>query len=410
MNAMKVDVLVIGAGPAGVMAAAELHKNGFEILVVEKQQFPRFVIGESLLPRCMDNLKATGMLDAVEKHEFQKKLGFVFYRNGATCGFDFSEQFTDGWSRTWEVTRADFDKILADELAKRGVSIEYETTVTDVVFDGSDSSTTVEDKDGNRSTIHARFIVDASGYGRVLPHLLDLSIPSTLPTRDTLFTHFIDSKRPDSPENERIVYHIPETEVYVWIIPFSNGNTSVGFVGASEKFEIFPGTNDDKLRSMIKSVPGIAGRFGEAEMVFPAKRIHGFSVGIKQLYGEGYVLTGNATEFLDPIFSSGVTFATESGLLAGKLVSRELQNNAVDWQTEYVDYVMHGVEVFKNYVEAWYDGSLQDIFFSKRNNPEIRRQICSILAGYVWDYDNPCVKNSKRMIRNLAKIVRLDRV
>jgi flavin-dependent dehydrogenase len=126
---------------------------------------------------------------------------------------------------------------------------------------------------------------------------------------------------------------------------------------------------------------------------------------VKQHFGKGYVLTGNSAEFIDPIFSSGVTFATESGALAAELVARELSGEWVDWQREYTDYIQRGVEVFKSFITHWYDGSLQKIFISDRENNNVREQICSVLAGYVWDLDNPMVTKHKRAIAALANIL-----
>src|SRR6195952_2312287 len=149
MNTEKVDVLVIGAGPAGTVAASIVNKAGFKVKIVEKLRFPRFVIGESLLPRCMEALAEAGFVDAVKEKGFQEKFGAKFVKNGKICDYMFSDQFTPGWSWTWQVPRAEFDKTLADTVEKMGVPVHYETTVTGIKFDGEHSVTTVEDIDGN---------------------------------------------------------------------------------------------------------------------------------------------------------------------------------------------------------------------------------------------------------------------
>ena len=133
----------------------------------------------------------------------------------------------------------------------------------------------------------------------------------------------------------------------------------------------------------------------------------GYSIGVKQVYGNGFVLCGNSTEFLDPIFSSGVTLATFSGLQAAKLTHQQLQGKPVDWEKEYAEVLTHGVEVFRSYVNAWYNGDLQTIFFNNDINPDIKKQICSVLAGYVWDYTNPFVKKHKTIISSLVKVIKI---
>ncbi len=172
MKTEKVDVLVIGAGPSGTVAASIINKAGFTVKIVEKVKFPRFVIGESLLPRCMEALTEAGFVDAVKERGFQEKFGAKFVKNGKVCDYFFADQFTAGWNWTWQVPRAEFDKILADTVEKMGVPVSYETTVTGIVFNGSNSVTTVEDIDSNKSQIEARFIVDGSGYGRVIPRFV----------------------------------------------------------------------------------------------------------------------------------------------------------------------------------------------------------------------------------------------
>lgn len=402
MNSDKVDVLVIGAGPSGSMAASMVNKNGLKVKVVEKTQFPRFVIGESLLTKCMEHFEEAGVLDVLKEQGYQVKKGAIFLKGDKRCEFDFSEQYTKGWEWTWQVPRADFDKVIADKVESMGVEINYETTVIDIKFNGSDSITTVVDKHGVESKIEARFIVDASGYGRVIPKMFDLDAPSSLPTRDTLFTHFKDVNRPDGHDMNRIVAVAHKPDVWIWIIPFSNGNTSLGFVGNPEFINQFSGTQEEKLKALINLEPLIKDRFLAAEMVFEPKHISGYSIGVKNLYGDGYVLTGNSTEFLDPIFSAGVTFATESGVVAGKLVSRALKGGDVDWQKEYTDYVVSGIEIFRTFIEGWYNGSIHKIFFSDQVERSIKAKLCSVLAGYVWDKSNPFVTRHKQSVRNLA--------
>ncbi len=144
MSTQATDVLVIGAGPAGTVAASIVNKAGYKVRIVEKMKFPRFVIGESLLPRCMEALEEAGFLDAVKEKIFQEKGGAKFVKNGKICDYRFAEQFTKGWEWTWQVPRAEFDKTLADTVEKMGVPIDYETTVTAIEFKGSDSITTVD--------------------------------------------------------------------------------------------------------------------------------------------------------------------------------------------------------------------------------------------------------------------------
>jgi len=405
MNKEKVDVLVIGAGPSGTVAASIVNKAGYSVKIVEKLQFPRFVIGESLLPRCMEALTEAGFVDAVKEKGFQEKTGAKFVKNGKICDYFFADQFTAGWNWTWQVPRAEFDKTLADTVEKLGVPVSYETTVTGISFNGSDSVTTVEDKQGNKTEIAARFIIDGSGYGRVIPKLFSLDKPSTQPPRKALFTHTVDKKRLMADEPNRITIVVHEPGVWIWIIPFSNGITSLGFVGHPEFFKKYGGDNETQLRALIATQPYFSDRFKDVEFVFEPRVLESWSTTTDKFYGDGFVLTGNVTEFLDPIFSSGVTLATVSSQTAAHLVIKKLKGEAVDWEKEYMEPVMQGVNTFRAYVEAWYDGTLDTIFFADNPVQEIKNKICSVLAGYVWDMNNDFVKDAKTAVTKLAKTI-----
>ncbi|HEX3165088.1 MAG TPA: NAD(P)/FAD-dependent oxidoreductase [Chitinophagaceae bacterium] len=407
MKTEKVDVLVIGAGPSGTVAASIINKAGFKVKIVEKLKFPRFVIGESLLPRCMEALTEAGFIDAVKEKGFQEKFGAKFVKNGKVCDYLFADQFTPGWNWTWQVPRAEFDKTLADTVEKMGVPVSYETTVTGIEFNGSDSVTTVEDSNGNKSRIEAKFIVDGSGYGRVIPRLFNLDKPSNLPPRRTLFTHVVDTKRSTDDEPNRITIIVHQKGIWIWVIPFSNGLTSVGFVGDPEFFKQYEGSNEEQLRKLIASEPYLRERMNGVEMVFEPKILESWSTTSEKFFDDGFVLTGNVTEFLDPVFSSGVTLAVVSSQLAAQLVIRKLNGENVDWNKEYSEPMMQGINTFRSYVMAWYEGTLDTIFFADNQVEKIKSMICSVLAGYVWDTDNPYVKNHKTALHKLARTVEL---
>ncbi len=410
MSTIKTDVLVIGAGPAGCIAASIIHKNGLDVRVVEKTKFPRFVIGESLLPRVMDHLEEAGLMDEVMTGGFQKKYGAKFIMNEKVCDFNFSDQFTNGWTWTWQVPRAQFDQLLANGLTKKNIPVSFETSVTGIQFNEDETSvTTVEDVHGIKTQIEARYIIDASGYGRVIPTLLGLNKQSGFDPRKTHFTHYKDPKRPEGVEGNRITVVVHRQQIWIWIIPFSNGVTSVGFVGDPEFFKGFPTDAEERMKAIVADCDFLRERFKNQEMVLAPRTIEGYAITSTKFFGSGFVTVGNATEFLDPVFSSGVTFAMESGSTAAKLVSRKLKGEFVDFQKEYVDHMMQGINTFRTYVSSWYNGDLHEIFFSKNQDPGIKRQICSVLAGYVWDLENPFVKKHARAVKALATIIRMQK-
>lgn len=410
MKDITTDVLIIGAGPSGTVAAAHLANHGITLKVVEKSYFPRFVIGESLLPRCMDHFEEVGLLDCLMAQNFEIKSGARFLKDDIVCNFDFSKKHTKGWDYTWQVPRADFDHTLAKEIVKMGVNVSFGHEVTAIDFnENGHSTTTIKDPDGEEYQIKAKFIIDSSGYGRVLPRFLNLDQPSSLNPNSAIFTHLKEPNRPLGVEGTLITFDVVKDEVWLWVIPFSNGNTSIGFVGPTTFIESFDGTNSEKLREMLKISTYYYPRLKNLDFLFEPYVIKNYSKAVKQLYGKGYALTGNSAEFLDPVFSSGVTFATESGLKAAKLIAMELKGETVDWEKDYSEYIMKGVDVFRTYVSEWYTGNLQKIFFHRPENPTIKKQICSVLAGYVWDETNPFVKNHNRLVKTVAKVIDMER-
>ncbi len=407
----NVDVLVIGAGPSGSVAASYLHKMGVNVKVVEKTQFPRIVVGESLIPRVMDHFAEADLFPTLDSMGFQKKPGARFIRGNEICIFDFSDKFSEGWDWTWQIPRADFDLAIANEMIKKGVDLEFESEVTNIEFNGTDSITTVINKNKQEKKIHAKFLIDSSGYGRVLPRLLNLNATSKLSPHSAIFSHIKDVRRPDGIEGTQISFDILKTKVWLWVIPFSNGNTSIGIVGPTDFIDSLSNNNSNKkaLEKAITLSEFYIKRFGNLPFEFDPIKLHNYSISVQKMFGEGYVLTGNSTEFLDPVFSSGVCFATESGMLAAKLSIKQINGENINWQTQYSDHMNKGIDVFTTYIQEWYTGNLQELFFHKPENPDVKRKICSVLAGYVWDDKNPFVKKHDNVIRNMAHLIKMEK-
>lgn len=412
MNKENVDILIIGAGPSGSVAAGYLQKQGAKIKVVEKQKFPRIVVGESLIPRVMDHFDEAGLFETLDSYAFEKKPGARFIRGKEICIFDFSNKFGEGWDWTWQIPRADFDKAMTDELQRKGVDIAFETEVTHVEFHETDSITTIKDKNGTVSQIHAKFVIDCSGYGRVLPRILNLESPSKLDPHSAIFTHVKDINRPDGVEGTQISFDIIETEVWLWVIPFSNGNTSIGIVGPTDYIDKLSstGNTEEAIKNAIKLSDFYVKRFDKLPFEFDPIHLKNYSVAVSQFYGEGYALTGNSTEFLDPVFSSGVCFATESGILAAKLALKQINGEEVNWEKEYAEYMKFGIDVFTTYVKEWYTGNLQELFYHQPENPDVKRKICAVLAGYVWNKENTFVTKHHNIIKNMAYMIRENKM
>lgn len=398
-------VLVIGAGPSGAIASALIKQQGLDVVVLEKSHFPRFSIGESLLPQSMEFVEQAGMLEAVRKEGFQYKDGAAFYLKGKYTTFDFQDKFSPGHGTTFQVPRGRFDHILANEAMRQGVDVRYGYEITSIKFLSEHVELDYQTDKGERNSITADFVLDASGFGRVLPRLLDLESPSSLPVRTSLFTHVTDNISSKKFDRNKILItvHPEHKDIWYWTIPFSNGNSSVGVVAEPHLMDSVSGDNKTKLQEFIHQAPNLREILGNADYFTDVGKLIGYSADVKSLYGDRFALLGNAGEFLDPVFSSGVTIAMKSASLAAPLVVRQLKGNPVDWENEYSVALRKGVDTFRTFVTAWYDGRFQDIIFHPEQHTEIRRMISSILAGYAWDTNNPYVTDSLRRVNTLAE-------
>ncbi|MBX7114705.1 MAG: tryptophan 7-halogenase [Myxococcaceae bacterium] len=403
MNPLSSDVLIIGAGPSGSIAAALLRRQGHSVTVIERQKFPRFSIGESLLAHALDFIAEAGMSEAVHSAGFQYKNGATFVRGDEVTDFNFAQQFTQGSPYTFQVQRAPFDQVLAEQAEAQGAVVRYEEEIVNAKFGAEKQVVTVRNKAGETYDITSRFVLDASGFGRTLPKMLNLEVPSAFPVRRAYFTHVEDRMLSNAFDRQKIVITVHPTlhDIWFWLIPFSNGRSSLGVVARDEHFARFATDPVSRLRGLVAETPSLARLLTDAVFDTPVNELRGYSANVKTMHGQGWALLGNAAEFLDPVFSSGVTIAMKSASMAAKVLHRQLGGEPVNWEADFAVPLKKGVDAFRTYVSSWYDGRFQTVIFHPKPDPKIKAMLCSVLAGYAWDEQNPFVSQSERRLQSL---------
>lgn len=402
MQVTQTDVVIIGAGPAGSLAAAVLAAKGHRVEMIERTHFPRFSIGESLLAQSVEYLGQAGLLEDVQAHGFQFKDGAVFHLNGISSTIYFPDKSAPGPSITFQVMRSDFDNILAQGAAKKGANVSFGQEVIAFRSDDGGAALDVRDEAGLVRRIEARFALDASGFGRTLSRLCDLETPSDFPLRRAVFGQVVDHISEPSFDRDKILISINPSnpQIWYWLIPLKDGLSSIGAVGPQEAIEAAGANDHERLWNLIGEVPYKALVLKNAAIYRPIATITGYACNVKSLVGPSYALLGNAAEFLDPVFSSGVTIALKSASLAAGLVDRQLKGEKPDWQKEFAEELYVGIDTFRACVDAWYSGALQRIIFNRPPGmTDVSRMLTSVLAGYAWDRENNFVKQPRRFMR-----------
>ena len=213
--------------------------------------------------------------------------------------------------------------------------------------------------------MHSSFSMPAA-LRAYLPRLLNLETPSAFPVRNAVFTHVEDGIAADTFDRNKIhvIVHPRQRDVWYWLIPFPE-RCSIGVVGRKEFFAAYPADLEQRLRLLVEEEPFLRGLLRQARWDTPARELSGYAANVKSMHGKGFALLGNAAEFLDPVFSSGVTIAMRSASMAVQVLDRQLDGERVDWQADFEVPLRRGIDTFRAYVRAWYDGNFQDLMFAR---------------------------------------------
>ncbi|HEY1684069.1 MAG TPA: NAD(P)/FAD-dependent oxidoreductase [Tepidisphaeraceae bacterium] len=385
MNEKSCDVLVIGGGPAGATAAYLLAKNGIKVTLLEKSRFPRFHIGESILPQAFPLIQEIGLERAFRKIPHVPKLGAEFGMGDdpKTTLFTFQSALILG-SWTFNVERSVFDKMLLDEARNAGADVRENRTVKQInrLGDG-DCALTL---DGG-TILTSRYVLDASGDGCVVGRHLGIRKP----IRDrnlqkvAYFAHFENVQRlPGDQEGSPAI--IISDEGWFWLIPINEKITSVGFVCHPDFHKSIRVAPHQLLNWAILRCPVVRQRMKNATGETDNKILADFSYTCKPYAGAGYFLLGDAGCFLDPIFSTGVTLAMKSAQCAATLMQKILAQNISPARArrQYIRFVEGSTSIFWHLIKNYYKHSFRELFLDGEGPLDVHGAVISILAGHVF--------------------------
>lgn len=375
------DVLIIGGGPAGSTAATLLARAGRRVLVVEREKFPRFHIGESLLPYSMPVFERLGVkqrLDETFLHKFGAELS-------TACGsrqvrFFFREGFQIAHHRAYQVERATFDKLLLDHAAASGAEVREGTAVERVAFDEEGASVTL--REGGE--VRARFVIDASGRHTVLGTQFDLKRRYDGLNKFSVFAHFEGVMR-EPGEIGTLTRMLRDEDRWFWIIPITETRTSIGVVTDAETFKRARQTPEQFFADAMAAQPVLLQRMATAERVTQVHATGDYSYRSTRLAGDRWLLAGDAAGFIDPVFSTGVFLALSSGESAADAVETALSEPARRQRAfaAYERCLGRVMTLYLRFVRSWYQHEFAEVISSEAPPLQMAGAVNSILAGNI---------------------------
>jgi flavin-dependent dehydrogenase len=391
------DVAILGGGPAGSVCGARLAAKGRHVVVLERERHPRFHLGESLLPGSLGVLDAVGVLEEV-RARFLVKRGarFVDGRDETrTARFAFRDAFHARWDHAFQVPRDAFDELLFRRAGACGAELREAWRARRVVpAAGRDGTAVVEalDPDGAPHAIRARFVVDATGRDALLARAAgDVERIAHL-DRTAIYTQVRGAWR-DQGEREgdiQLVVLGEETQRgWLWMIPFADGRTSVGAVVSGAWVRAHGADPESMFEAAVHEAPAAAAMLDGSERLFAPKATADFSFQVRRMRGDGWVAIGDASGFLDPLFSTGAHLAMTGALRAADVIDEALAtgDRASARFERWEDEMRAATSFFLGAVQAFYAGDLVEHLFSDPQRPFLRRAVTSLLAGDVHEPD-----------------------
>jgi flavin-dependent dehydrogenase len=384
------DVIVVGGGPSGATASTLIAQKGYSVTLFERDHFPRYHIGESLIPETFWVLERLKVLDKLRGGHFIKKhsVQFINDRGSLSEPFYFWDNKQHDSSQTWQVLRSEFDLMMLNNAADQGVNVHEGVRVLEVLFEGSKAvGVKVQDEHGIQSEHRANVVVDAAGQSNLLMDRLGLRVWDPELKKAAVWSYWKGAMRGTGrDEGATLVMQLEEKKGWFWYIPLHDDIVSVGVVADFEYLFNDRGHRDiEKIYyEEIERCPGLVPKLTNAQRVEPVRAAKEYSYQAREVAGDGWVMVGDAFGFLDPLYSSGILLALKSGAMAADAICDGLAAGDVSakrlgsWGPEYVK----GMERMRRLICEFYDG----MNFGKlvKRHPHLKGTITDMLIGDIF--------------------------